>query len=1214
MKKVLLSFFILIYCLGWCAVDYGPKYLSPTTEIITPHIQWLKPYSNGTLKILFITHRLGMREVVEIYQRMDIQYDVFCISRPNIFWEENPHNPDTLTMESMIEDGEKKLSKDYDMIVLGNIDWSVLPSQLRYQILKKVKGGTTLLGKISGVDEYLKRAMTEKVEIESFFLFPYKGLPQFSKYQDFKSFLTSSIDIFRFGDGKIMLLKGYSVPSYIQVLTPLPIGNPLYVKYIEYDYHLAFICHLLLYGSKKEPSIKIKGKDYIIIERKERLPIEFVIESKERKGINYRCIVRNKDNEIFFSENKGIDLSSGDTRLLLEIGRLPCGSYFVDIWVEEGKKILNFGSSYLEVVSDTKIGKVDIKRHYKKEEDISGTITIENKSADWEGTNLKILQKDRFGRITNKKDISLSNIGESKKEISFSLPATKPLSIIQHLEISLCKEKEILDKQLIPFSISNLYPEEDIRYILWTDIYHSTYLSYYFYEHLYKSGVDTQYTGFTEVVPLANMYHIPYAIRFIDKKTDFYPQDVPHRTKDDHIRMPCLNDPQYLKEVEQILTKRAERVFPFSTIEFSMGDECHFVAGNYELCFCDWCVKGFHRFLKQEYESVDNMNREYGTNYTSFEEVKPVTLEEAKKDKRVIPLWVDYRIYMEDVWAGIYKFSRDVIQRVVPEAKTGYEGSDSYHINSFIAADFYKLMEVMKLNCIYDGQFIPFAVSHFSQPGTLLGLGWYGGYNRNRSEIFQRYIPWRHLLRGANSFWIWHGQPGALGSVISGDISFYDFFKSNIEEVKEIKRGIGKLLINSKRDNDKIAVLYSASSVHISTLTPEFPSMEKVLNSLATIFEDSNFQFQVISYKELKEGVLNKGDFSLLILPFAQSLSKEEIEEIYNFVENGGVVIADLRPGVCNQHGKPYIDGGVDKIFGIKQDTVSYKAHTGRVSIKVKDKFPEILAEVVSDSSLKLTTGQPLAEIGGNIPGIIVNRYGKGTGILLNFSLSRYRGDMKKKEPEEAENLMKFFKSLISFAGIKEKIKMTPDILGVRSYRFKSGELEYIGILQELPEPPINYAKGTAKPITPSSINIKLDKKYHIYNTREGKYLGYIDKIDTSVEPGKAQLYSLLPYKIEEIELTVPDKISQGKELVYEIEIKGKEQVLGTHIIRSSLISPEDEEIHYYSKNIKIERGKGQGIVPLSLNEKVGVWKLRVTDIASGVSKEKKFIIQEVKK
>ncbi|MBC7328415.1 beta-galactosidase [bacterium] len=1211
MKKFFIFFLFLIstnLLLLAQEVDYGPKHTSPTLEVVTPHIEWLKPYFKGPIKILFITHRGGMREVVELSERMDIDFTVFSVASPDAFYERDPANPSTLSPESMTAEGEAKLAKPYDVIVLGNINWSSLPLSIRYLILKKVKEeGTSLLGIFRGEDEYIKRAMTNKISPDFSFLYPFKALPYFEKFKDFNEFLNSTLDIYQFGNGRIFILKGYDVPYRLQCLTPPPVGNPIDVKYVEYDYYLAYICHLITIVSKKEQDVKIRGNDYLETDRESFTTIQFSIDSPSRRKVSCRFALRNKDNEVFFNQTKEISLTTGENRVSFVFHQVPAGEYFADLWVGAEGKTIAFGSSFIRVSSDIRISHMDIQSVYNKDDAISGKILLENKSGNWKGLFLWIAQRDNFGRITARKDIPLATMGNGETiEVPFTLPRTKPLTVLQWIDVVLSREErgiDLLDAKSKAFFVSDLYPKDDIRQILWVGAFGS-YLTPHFYRELYKNGIDTQYTGFNEAILLGNLHHLPYATRFIDRKTDWYPHpDVPNRTKDDHIRLPCLNDPSYLEEVRENLTKTAEHLKQFSVREYSMGDECHFVGGSYELCFCPYCVQGFSKFLQKEYGGLDNLNKEYESDYKSFEDVKPITLEEAKKNPKLIPLWVDYRRYMEDVWAGIYRFSGDVIRRIVPNARVGYEGSDM-SINSYIAADFYKLMQAMNLNNTYDAPFIPYAVSDFSQPGTLLGLGWYGGYNPCRSEIYNHYIPWRHLFRGANSYWLWHGEPGMEGSVIAPDLSFYDFFKANIEEVKELKRGIGKLIMTAKREGD-IAVLYSASSVHLSTLTDGFPPMEQVLNNLITLLEDSKCQFRIISYEQLANGILEKEDFRILILPFVQALSYKEAEQIRQFVNKGGIAIADLRPGIYDQHGKPFEKAILDELFGVQQDT-SPQPKMGNVLVKAGESFPQNLPNTVCDASLKVTKGEAKGELEG-VPCLIINKFGNGTAILLNFSLTPYTT-----MGENSSLWISFMKSLLNTIGYKEKAVFSPDLPGLRTYWFKSGNLQYLGILQEPPAPFIDYALGKASKPLPAPVKLSFPKKYHIYDVREGKYIGYTNSFNTRIEACKAKLFALLPYKVNKITISIPSTVKQGGILNFDIKLSGSSPSLGTHIVHISLVSPKGEVIPYYEDNIAMMNGRIKGSISFALNEATGKWRLRVKDIASGVTSERTFQVESI--
>ncbi|MFA7373749.1 MAG: hypothetical protein WC074_09380, partial [bacterium] len=53
---------------------------SVTEEVVTPHIPWAKPLKGKKVKALFIVPRWGSREVVELSQRMSLQYDVVMLA------------------------------------------------------------------------------------------------------------------------------------------------------------------------------------------------------------------------------------------------------------------------------------------------------------------------------------------------------------------------------------------------------------------------------------------------------------------------------------------------------------------------------------------------------------------------------------------------------------------------------------------------------------------------------------------------------------------------------------------------------------------------------------------------------------------------------------------------------------------------------------------------------------------------------------------------------------------------------------------------------------------------------------------------------------------------------------------------------------------------------------------------------------------------------
>jgi len=117
------------------------------TEVITPHVKWLKPNARGKPKVLFLAHRPrgGMRDVVELWQRMDLDYAVYSFVKPERerdYWEANLER--SRTAERMAE-AIATCSRLYDAIVMLAFDFKTLPKEAQYYLLRQVSGGAGLV-------------------------------------------------------------------------------------------------------------------------------------------------------------------------------------------------------------------------------------------------------------------------------------------------------------------------------------------------------------------------------------------------------------------------------------------------------------------------------------------------------------------------------------------------------------------------------------------------------------------------------------------------------------------------------------------------------------------------------------------------------------------------------------------------------------------------------------------------------------------------------------------------------------------------------------------------------------------------------------------------------------------------------------------------------------------------------------------------------------
>ncbi len=1329
---------------------YDDVFFSPCEDVVTDHIAWAKPFARGPVKVLFITHRNAMREVVELAQRLEMDYTVFACESPSKFGETGKGVDSSWKLiagnsaEELTADLNEKLADRYDVIVIGGLNWDILPLDSRYYILKQVKEGAGLVGSIpGGRDVYISKILVGSAftwswnvwsgaakEIPDYFgigvfegtvdrtvahtgetsvsirgvevgrgskedpragynvsgielepnteyifsvwattrdvgqragsvsLYPEGGglaiapsddwtrferrfttnanpqklgiyllnyglgtvwyddvslvkagdeknlvpnpsfekpgpapeelvagvptgsLPAFASLPDPDEVLRRNVEFAPFGSGRVGLVT-YAVPSH-QMMTPGPRGSVIGQR-LDYDYYLALAIKLILWGAGKQPPVGVTwaAAPVSVIDRDEPagVPLTYQLTAAEAMtGVDAALTVRDRRNRVYHRASERLDVAPGGRQIAFATPALPRGEYFADLILTRDGKSVGFGSIGLEVTSAARISELALAADsFPTIEPVAGRIAIEGDAAD---AVVRLSLRDGFDRLAAQRDFPVRD-----GRVSFRLPAPPSLTLVRWLTAELLRGDEVIDTRTVEAPVSDRYPDrDDIQFVMWMG-YPNDFIGPMMAEEFSRNGIDAMYNGTITLAPYFNQWWIPYSTRFVDTKTDWY-QEKRTRETGDLVRSPCLTDPEYRAAEAAKLTKVAETGRRYGTSDFTLGDENHFVAGNWDLCFSDTCVADFRTWAQQEYGTLQALNASWGSQFTDWEQVRPQTLEECKQTGNYVP-WVDHRLHMDTVWADMHAFSRDVIQKVVPGARVGYEGSDT-QVGSFHAADYWKLSHAMDLNNIYYRDFASLAWADFASDDMLYGAGWFGGYPGNRNDAYMRYFPWRTLFKGANSYWVWAGY-GSAGSVMAFDTSLYPFFQVACEQIAEIKSGIGKLLITADRQHDGIALLYSPASVHVATYTDKFPDIDTTLNAVVRIVHDLGLECRVLSSAQVEQGELTNDEFRALIMPSCQAVSEAEAEAIRRFADNGGHVIADLRPGVTDEHGKPYEAGILDDLFGVKQAGAFTRV----------DK-PDLLPEfgiLGLDGSLQLAGATAL---GDGPPYLTSHASGKGMARLLNFGLDVYNPG-KPTAGTPAGATIRFMGEMLGGAGVGVPVALSPTRPNVEISRFRNGDVEYVGVIQGLPSDPINYTNKVAPPLEAEAATLEFGRRAHIYDVRAGRYLGQTATVQTEVTPSVAQLYALLPYRVESVTMARSPRMQAGAEEPLTLTVKADGEV-GTHVVHIDIIGPDGEARGYYSQNLLAEEGSAITSIRFALDDQPGEWTIVATDVASGVT------------
>jgi hypothetical protein len=276
------------------------------------------------------------------------------------------------------------------------------------------------------------------------------------------------------------------------------------------------------------------------------------------------------------------------------------------------------------------------------------------------------------------------------------------------------------------------------------------------------------------------------------------------------------------------------------------------------------------------------------------------------------------------------------------------------------------------------------------------------------------------------------------------------------------------------------------------------------------------------------------------------------------------------------------------------------------------------LRGVVMDGGVTATTGSPWTRV-GSIPVIIGRNVGKGQAILLNLSLSGYalaeqsgakQGDFG--GWAAGGELRSFVTSVFGMARVRPSVTTAPELPHLEISRFRNGAAEYVGFIQSLPRDSTEYTNLQATVPEGKTTAISLPHSAHVYDVRAGKYLGLIATLQTTINPGIAKLYALLPYRVDGLKLWTPPQARLGTALNYAVTVIAAGAKPGTHVfhVRASWKPQTTGHETVYEANVLGKDGRAAGKFDLALDDPAGRWTLNVRDAATGVTADTGFDVK----
>jgi Beta-galactosidase/Beta-galactosidase trimerisation domain len=1101
-------------------------YPTISRELVTPHRVWAGKFPGGTLKPLFLTTIDHRRQIIELAQRFDMDWIEAPIGGRKPFEYRHLYGVKQGKWMLSDKDGIAKvtaaLKKPTPVMVMTAeyykkynkqyFSWDKLPKGMRKRILKKVEAGTGLvIYNPAGFDEETKKLLFGKAVDEKHYLLNWapKGM-LFSKRGN-------SVLVKEYGKGRVVIINAKCnglTPYYDCAFEPKP-------RQLT-DYYYAFAMRAMLWASRREPTAKlVAGKS---------------------NGANLKLALSDAPAngkvvwEVF--DERGLIVAQGASSVAgnkaTVFPKLPSiqGDYYVHAYLRTGETVYDWRVDKIAVSSPARITHAEVARAPGKDWIAQVAVSVSGNVKELKArTLIRSLTGDLYGEANH-------IVRKGANTLDIRVPRMPGIS--SKLRVELISGGKVIDRRDLNLNFPQKMAAMRKRFfpMVW-----ATPSGLTDYDDSLLVGWQLRRIGFkTTLTSTANFNVLQGRNGQTFNSTDLanMMQNMRHQGLRDHnlvykyqqtkdkkylIRKgKCVSDPAYQKATADTFNRIVDRTAHIATLLYHWGDECSytFEGGRLpiDICFSPHCLKAIRVWLKGQYPSLEALNAEWGTKFKNWDAVTPMTFEEAKAHGNFAP-WADHRLFSDQLYAlGLHKKNSDIIRKRDPGALVG-EGGISANLLAYGGYNWPLKMTAFSHLIPYGNTIIISQLSPWF-PNFSYSARWVG---YNRPPVMNQYNIWRYLLFGAKSVSYWYYR-----HMVDPDRTLNEHGLAMQELLGELNSGTGDLLVKGTRQFDKVGVLYSQPSVLGAYIlngqgAQTYSLYEKNTINWLEAFFDAGYQPIMLTEDRIAEA-----DLKVIVLPMSIALSKKGVAALRGFVRNGGLLIADIMPGIMTDHGRLLKKGQLDDLFGIqRKKMVSLQVKNVKLKIKSVDLgIPSAeMGGVLMEGGLKAKGSKPAASMAGKptrVGGLTFSRGGKSSSEAFYFrkvgkGSTLYMGIMPKSlRSATGRNLLI---DMLTTCGVKPGVTVhTPKgaiAQGIYVNRYKLGDISIIGMAI----PPESIKDASIPRLRVDELGklaqdaiLKVSGTNHYYDVRKKTYLGSGPSAKVKIIPATGNLYAVSPFRI----------------------------------------------------------------------------------------------------
>ena len=1180
-----------------------------STDYVTPHVNWAKPFVNGKLKVLVLASLMRHRETVELYQRLDMDFDTMIASGPNEFVGEYFF----LTEDETLKLNMSKLAaeKQYDVIIIA-VSWFILPNPLKLEISRRIKAGTGALFTESGGYSAFMASAGKLIEAEEFRdvkvkpgAVPVEHEPDADEEDELDfvnkeepasalpalagKFIRLSmtpeammVDIklqeTSFGKGRVVSVYGVGgtrLTSSTPPLSPKVGMEGKLRRRVLYEFHMAHLAKAVVYTARKEPKaaisrLRVKEGN----QSPEGTPQGLTVELSAKRampGAEIDLLILDELRRVRLRRQQPVDLRVGSQTVKMDLPLLPeGGKHFVVVRLLQNEKVVSWDAESIEPRAANGVERFVFQSFYKSGELVRGTVMLRGSLTESQTLTLELT--DNFERVL------FRQTAKQGKAIVFAAPTFNALAPLHRIRARI-QDKESLVYDYDHEFLVGMDAPDNYTYVVWTDS-----AEYYYRQILmdryYDLGVTACMTAAT--LPSSNLRPWPYLTHLAQWREGVTEKEIRiQKELGEAVRQETTQfDAGGLDDKEEKIDAALdlEGIKSKRNATKSIGP-----IGN--PCFNDpvWAAQETERLQKaardlQTYSPVGySLGDENQVGLTCHSEhcirVYRKWLKNQFENLDVVNSRYDaqFKAWDEVMWPA-FQETKDAPGKLVAwydrQRFTDWTFNNAHLIckNAIQSVEpnarvgfsgFFNPQPERGVDALRNFPWATFNNQYqdtrwedqmraFSPRNAHLAVI-QGTYSGYKHPLEFVCYPWLEFFRGATGKMWWRGQyfKDAMSCLDPG-YSPLPPFNNTIKMANEVRRGLFHLIREFEFQNYGIRVLYSMPDMYAAYVKDQDKGPANWLGTAQGMYE--SMRHRGWQYDYLSTDQIEQDELrsvKLLFLPGTECLSPAMAQSIRAFVQNGGTLVADIVPGTRAMSLRP------------------------------------LKTSLLADLFDGLATGQSKRE---------------GRGHVF------FSGDLLQRGKWEEESTRKLVNAITYKSGANRHWELLQSdgnpVTGWELSTYKNGQATIMAIVA-------GDARFNSEP---AEYTLKLSQAATVYDVREKKALGSGTSFNFELSPESPKVLAALPQPMGSLQARLVENVYQaGDKVRLQIELNPSPDCVTTCFVEVS--GPDGRSLRHYAKPVILKDGKAEFVWDSALGDK-GNHKFIVTETLSAQQTELQVVLK----